>query len=101
MSFSERIHHPSTTGIGLRLYAVLLFAFLYLPLAVIAVFSVVDNTIPSLPLGSLTWEWYEDAFSNTEVWSSVRASLTVAAGAVIIAVSLGVEFRVGVILFVF
>jgi len=90
MSFSQRIHHPATTGIGLRLYAVLLFAFLYLPLAVIAVFSVVDNAIPSLPLGSLTWKWYDEAFSNAEVWSSVQASLMVAAGAVIIAVSLGV-----------
>ena len=90
MSFSQRIHHPSTTAIGLRVYAVLLFAFLYLPLVVIAVFSVVDNTIPSLPLGSLTWKWYDEAFSNAEVWAAVRASLTVAVGAVIIAVSLGV-----------
>ena len=90
MSFSERIHHPATTGRGLKVYAVFLFAFLYLPLAVIAVFSVVSNDIASLPLQSLTWKWYDEAFSNSEVWSAVKASVMVAIGAVIIAVTLGV-----------
>ncbi len=90
MSFSERLHHPSTTGLGLRFYAVLLFAFLYLPLAVIAVFSVVSNQIASLPLGSLTWKWYSEAFSNSEVLLALQGSVIVAVGAVIIAVTLGV-----------
>jgi len=90
MRLGERLHHPATTGIGLRVYAVFLFAFLYLPLAVLAVFSVVDNEIAALPLGSLTWEWWNAAFSNSEVLASIRASVIVAIGAVIIAETIGI-----------
>ena len=45
MTFRERIDSPSATTWGLGFYAVVLFAFLYLPLGVIALFSFVDNTV--------------------------------------------------------
>jgi spermidine/putrescine transport system permease protein len=90
MNVRERIERPSATTWGLGAYAVLLFAFLYLPLAVIALFSIVDNTVASLPLGSLTTHWYDTVLNNSTVLQAVRSSVVVAVGAVVIAVVIGV-----------
>jgi spermidine/putrescine transport system permease protein len=90
MTFRERIDSPSATTWGLGFYAVVLFAFLYLPLGVIALFSFADNTVVSLPLGSFTTHWYETVLNNTSVLDAVRNSLVVALGAVAIAVTFGV-----------
>lgn len=68
----------------------LLYAFLYLPLGVLALFSVVDNTVVALPLGDLTLQWYESVLQNQAVLDAVRNSLVVALGAVAIAVAFGV-----------
>lgn len=90
MTFRERLETSSATTWGLGAYAVVLFAFLYLPLAVIALFSVVDNTVVSLPLGELTTRWYETVLANDAVLEAVRNSVVVALGAVVIAVAFGV-----------
>ena len=90
MTLRERINSPSASTWGLGVYAALLFAFLYLPLAVIALFSVVDNTVVSLPLGSVTGQWYETVLHSTAVLDAVRNSVVVALGAVVIAVAFGV-----------
>jgi spermidine/putrescine transport system permease protein len=90
MTFRERIDSPSATTWGLGAYAIVLFAFLYLPLAVIALFSVVDNTVVSLPLGNLTMHWYDAVLGNSAVLEAVRNSVVVALGAVAIAVTFGV-----------
>lgn len=86
----DRLQSASATSWGLGLYAGLLFAFLYLPLGVLALFSVVDNTVVSLPLGDLTTQWYESVLGNSEVLAAVRNSVVVALGAVVIAVTFGV-----------
>lgn len=78
------------TSWGLRTYAVFLFGFLYLPLAVIAVFSFVDNDVSALPLGQFTFDRYQDVINNPAVIKAFRNSIIVAVGTVIIAVSLGV-----------
>lgn len=75
---------------GLRAYAVVLFAFLYLPLAVIAMFSVVDNRVAAFPLGHVTTHWYDTVLTNTDVLDALRNSVVVALAAVVIAVLIGV-----------
>jgi spermidine/putrescine transport system permease protein len=74
----------------LAIYAAGLFAFLYLPLVVIGVFSFVDNTVTALPLGNATLHWYSDVIGNPEVIAALKNSIVVALGAVVIAVSVGV-----------
>lgn len=90
MTLRERFESPSTSTWSLRAYTVLLFGFLYLPLAVIALFSVVSNEVAALPLGHLTSHWYETVLQNDEVLTAVRNSVVVALGAVAIAVAFGV-----------
>jgi spermidine/putrescine transport system permease protein len=74
----------------LAVYGAFLFAFLYLPLVVIAVFSFVDNDVSALPLGSFTFERYSEVVQNPAVIQALQNSIVVAVGAVIIATSFGV-----------
>ncbi len=90
MRLRAAIERPSASSWGLGVYAAVLFGFLYLPLAVIALFSVVDNRVAALPVGNLTSQWYESVLSNSEVLTATRNSVVVALGAVAIAVAFGV-----------
>lgn len=85
-----RFQNPSFSSWLLSAYAALLYAFLFLPLAVLVVFSFVDNNIASLPLGSFTLERYESVFNNEIILEAFRNSLLVAFGAVFIAMLFGV-----------
>lgn len=86
----DRLTGPSSSSWGLGAYAVFLFAFLYLPIAVIALFSFVDNQVAALPLGSFTFDRYSEVVGNSQIISALRNSIVVGLGAVIISVSLGV-----------
>jgi spermidine/putrescine transport system permease protein len=86
----ERWEAPGTSKRLLIAYAVGLFAFLYLPIAVIGVFSFVDNTVAALPLGHVTLHWYDSVLGNHEVVAALQNSVIVALGAVAIAVTVGV-----------
>lgn len=70
-------HHRRSTWL-LRGYGGLVLAFLYLPILVIVAFSFSSNRIPTLPIRSLTLEWYRAAASDTAVWQSLRTSLVIA-----------------------
>lgn len=74
----------------LAVYAVVLFAFLYLPLVVIGVFSFADNRISALPLGHFTTEWYATILANGTVLAALQNSVVVALGAVALAMVVGV-----------
>ena len=63
----------------LRAYLVLMFAFVFLPIAASFVFSFNSDRFPSLPLGEFTLHWYEAAFGDEDVWNAARTSLGVAA----------------------
>lgn len=89
MRLPERLESPRASTAALIFYAVLLFGFLYLPIAVLAVFSFVDNDVAALPLGDFTTEWYSAVFHNEAVIEAFVNSLVVAVGAVIIAVAIG------------
>jgi len=79
-----------TVGWGFGTYAVVLFAFLYLPVGVLALFSFVDNDVSALPLGSFTLQWYRDVVSDPQVIDALRNSIMVAIVAVAIATAVGV-----------
>jgi spermidine/putrescine transport system permease protein len=86
----HRWEAPGTSRTLLVAYAVALFAFLYLPIAVITLFSFVNNDVAALPLGHVTLHWYDQVLGNHEVLAALQNSMIVALGAVAIAVTLGV-----------
>jgi len=67
----------------------LLITLLYLPIAILFIFSINDGTSLSLPLKGFTFEWYEKLFSSAPLLRAVTNSLLVAAGASTVATTLG------------
>lgn len=73
----------------LRLFYGLLIAFLYLPIAILAVFSFNDGDV-SFPLQGFTTTWYQRVWENPILLGAVRRSAIVALISSTIAVALGV-----------
>jgi spermidine/putrescine transport system permease protein len=74
---------------SLRLFFVLLVVFLYLPIAVLALFSFNDGDA-SFPLEGFTTHWYGDVFGNSVMIGSLIRSTIVATISSLLAVGLGV-----------
>jgi spermidine/putrescine transport system permease protein len=74
----------------LLLHSVLVFAFLYLPIAVLIVYSFNGAGVGGFPPHNLTLDWYRTLFGDGAIWESVGNSLIVAAVAVVIALGLGI-----------
>jgi spermidine/putrescine transport system permease protein len=58
---------------------------LYLPLAILLLFSVNDNTTLVFPLKGLTLRWYDQALDSPAALEAVRNSVVVATGSSIVA----------------
>jgi spermidine/putrescine transport system permease protein len=74
----------------LTLFAMLVFAFLYLPIAVLIVYSFNGQGVAGFPPHDLTLSWYRILFQDEAIWESVINSLMVALASVCIALALGV-----------
>lgn len=72
----------------LRLHAWLVFAFLYLPILVLVVFSFSASRY-SLVWGGFTLEWYKHLSSNIRLMEALLNSVTVAASATLLSTLLG------------
>ena len=74
----------------LTAYAGLVFAFIYLPIVVLVVYSFNLDGVGGFPPRHFTFDWYRQLFSSDRaIWDSVLNSLLVAAGAVILSLLLG------------
>jgi spermidine/putrescine transport system permease protein len=74
----------------LAAYAILVFAFIYLPIVVLVVYSFNLDGVGGFPPRHFTFNWYRQLFSSdTAIWDSVLNSLLVAAGAVVLSLLLG------------
>jgi spermidine/putrescine transport system permease protein len=73
----------------LGIYAALVFAFLYLPVVVLILYSFNRDGVGGFPPRHLTFQWYRLLFSDAAIWESVGNSLLVAAGAVALSLTLG------------
>ena len=71
-------------------HAVAVFFFLYLPIAVLIVYSFNGSGVGGFPPRDLTLAWYRTLFADSAIWESVANSLLVAAAAVVIALGLGI-----------
>src|SRR5437868_1107536 len=73
----------------LPVYAVFLFAFLYLPIAVLIIYSFNGQGVGGFPPRDLTLGWYRMLGSDDAIWNSVGNSLIVAFAAVFLALLFG------------
>lgn len=74
----------------LLLHAVLVFAFLYLPIAVLILYSFNRQGVGGFPPRHLTLDWYRILFSDGAIWDSVLNSLQVALAAMGISLAFGI-----------
>lgn len=73
----------------LTAYASLVYAFLYLPIIVLIVYSFSASGVGGFPPSGWTLDWYRQLFADGALWDSVLNSLRVAGIAVAIALGLG------------
>ena len=73
----------------LAMYAALVFAFIYLPIAVLIVYSFNRDGVGGFPPRYFTLNWYAQLFADASIWDSVLNSLIVAAAAVVLSLTLG------------
>lgn len=96
-----------SAGIGRRKwpflggYYVGLLALLYLPLAILILFSINASTSLSFPLREFTLDWYRKLLESDAVLRSARNSLIVASGASVAATALGTAVALLVVRFQF
>lgn len=69
-------------------YVVFFYLFLYLPIAVLVIFSFNDSAI-SVNWSGFSLRWYQKLFSTPEIVEALIASLTVAFSATVISVFMG------------
>jgi spermidine/putrescine transport system permease protein len=71
-------------------YAVAVFAFLYLPILVLIVYSFNGEGVGGFPPHNLTFNWYRILFGDGAIWDSVFNSLEVGVAAIVISLAFGV-----------
>ncbi|MBL5975042.1 MAG: ABC transporter permease [Candidatus Leucobacter sulfamidivorax] len=96
-----RVVSPGQTGRSVRgrlqrvivgVLVALVFFVLYLPPAIMAMFSFGSKKVQTLPLGDFTLDWYAKLMSNDTLLSALGYSLRVSLTAVLIALVLGTLF---------
>jgi spermidine/putrescine transport system permease protein len=73
----------------LATYALLVYAFLYFPIAVLVVYSFNGSGVGGFPPAAWTLDWYRQLFADAGLWDAVLNSAIVAAVAVAISLALG------------
>lgn len=71
-------------------HAAAVFAFLYLPIAVLILYSFNSQGVGGFPPHHLTLNWYRILFDDAAIWDSVLNSLWVALAAMAISLTLGI-----------
>ena len=74
----------------LTLHALLAFAFLYLPIVILILYSFNGQGVGGFPPHDLTLNWYRILFNDAPIWDSVLNSLIVAAATMFIALAFGI-----------
>jgi spermidine/putrescine transport system permease protein len=73
----------------LTIYAALVFAFVYLPIVVLILYSFNREGVGGFPPQHFTLDWYRQLFADGPIWDSVLNSLKVAAASVALSLTLG------------
>src|SRR6202007_551460 len=84
----QRPTAPRATWLALHASAV--FAFLYLPIAALILYSFNGQGVGGFPPHNLTLDWYRILFADAAIWDSVFNSLQVAFAAMVISLAFGI-----------
>jgi spermidine/putrescine transport system permease protein len=76
-------------GSALAAFSLAVFAFLYLPIAILVFYSFNRDGVGGFPPKHFTLNWYAQLFADASIWDSVLNSLFVATGAVVVSLTLG------------
>ena len=76
-------------GLGLKLYGLAVYLFLYFPLAIVLIFSF-SPTKTMVGMQGITLRWYQELFADAGLLAALLHSLLIGLAAVSIAVVLGV-----------
>lgn len=76
-------------GWALGLYALGIYGFIYLPVAVLVLFSFQEGRLPIPPFDGPSLRWYAEVFADDRLMAALGNSLAVAAGSSAVAVGLG------------
>ncbi|MBS7538244.1 ABC transporter permease [Ancylobacter lacus] len=79
---------PSAGLLAFTAYAALIYLFLYLPIAVIALFAFDSRAISGLPLAGFTTQWFAAAFADPALAGSMATSARLAAASALLATAL-------------
>jgi spermidine/putrescine transport system permease protein len=80
---------PTRSAPLLTLYAVFVFAFIYLPIIVLIAYSFNRDGVGGFPPRHLTIDWYRQLLADGPIWDAVLNSLIVAACSVALSLTLG------------
>ena len=70
--------------------AILVFAFIYLPLLVVVVYSFNPDSVNSFPMRGFSLRWYRVMLENASLMKALRVSVGIALGGTVVGVLLGV-----------
>src|SRR5688572_26988440 len=82
-------------------YALLLYAFIYLPVAVLVLFSFQATLLPVPPFNGPSLRWYEAVLSDPRLMGALANSLLVAVASSLVAVTVGFLAAYGLARFTF
>ena len=71
-------------------HAIAVFAFLYLPIVTLVVYSFNNSGVGGFPPRNLTLDWYRMLFSDDAIWTSVLNSVLIAFAAMAISLVFGI-----------
>ncbi len=74
----------------LPIHAAVVFPFLYLPIAVLILYSFNGEGVGGFPPHHLTLDWYRILFADSAIWDAVLNSLQVASAAMLISLVFGI-----------
>jgi spermidine/putrescine transport system permease protein len=75
--------------LGLSLYGVLIYVFLFGPIALLVLFSFNANRYGTFPITAWTLKWYRTAISDFQIHDALKASLKVAGAVTVVSVVVG------------
>jgi spermidine/putrescine transport system permease protein len=79
----------------------IMLGLLYLPIALLFVFSFSSNTVLTFPLRGVTLDWYREVFADPSLLRAARNSVVVAVGSATVATALGLAVSIAVTRFRF
>jgi spermidine/putrescine transport system permease protein len=73
----------------LLLFSIFVYMFMYVPLFTMILMSFNNSKVQGIPIVGLTLQWYEELFSDHELWIALMRSFIVSIGSIAIAVIIG------------